>query len=152
LREEMGLCYDIQVRYSYLSEAAAPSFVISLETLPADADTAIARIVDILRQLTEKNQISANRLSLIREQEKARIEHQGRSVFQRLDGLVFETLLAAPWLKSPEEYLKGFDAVTAEDLAKLVAARIKYLKIAVARPNSDTGFEETAKALSKLEK
>lgn len=152
LREEMGLCYDIQVRYSYLSESAAPSLIIALETLPADADIAIATIIDILRQAMEKDRISAKRLSLIKQQEKIRMEHQDNSIFQLLDSMVYHKLLAVPWLKDSKEYLKGFNQVTAVDLAKLMSARIKYLKIAVARPNSDTDFEETGKALSKLEK
>lgn len=151
LREEMGLCYDIQVNYSYLGESAAPSFVISLETLPADADIAIAKIIDILQQVTVKNSIPAQRLSLIREQEKSRASHQDNSMFQKLDGLVYEKLFSTPWLKDSKEYLKQFNKVTAEDLAKLAATRLMYLKIAVARPNSDTAFEQTSKAIGKLE-
>lgn len=152
LREEMGLCYDIQVDYSYLQESAAPSFVISLETLPAVADTAVAKIIDILQQVTVKNSISAQRLSLIREQEQSRVNHQDNSMFQRLDGLVYEKLFGVLWLKDSKEYLKRFNKVTADDLAKLVAARLKYLKVAVARPNSDTAFEKAGEAIGKLDK
>ena len=152
LREEMGLCYDVQVRYSYLRESMAPSLIISLETLPADADIAIAKIIDVLLQVTDKNGVTAQRLSLIQEQEKSRAGYQNNSIFQQLDGLVYETMFTAPWLKDSKQYLKNFNTVTADDLAKLVAARIKFIKISVARPNSDTGFEETGKALGKLEK
>jgi hypothetical protein len=38
LREEMGLCYDVQVSYPYLQEPDAPSLIVSLATLPADTD------------------------------------------------------------------------------------------------------------------
>jgi hypothetical protein len=152
LREEMGLCYDVQVSYSYLRESAAPAFIISLETLPADADIAIAKIIDILQQVMVKNSITTKRLSLIQEQEKIRMEHQDTSYFQKLDGMVYEKLLGVAWLKDSKEYLKGFNKVTTDDLAKLMAARIKYVKIAVARPNSETAFEETAKVLSNIEK
>lgn len=152
LREEMGLCYDIQVNYSYVGESAAPSFIISLDTLPADADTAIARIIDILQLAAAKNGISAQRLSLIKEQEKSRVEHQDKSMFQKLDGLVYEKLFGASWLKDSQEYLNRFNQVTVDDLAKLAAARLPYLKIAVARPNPDTDFKQTGEAMAKLAK
>jgi predicted Zn-dependent peptidase len=152
VREEMGLCYDIQVNYSYLQEPTAPSLTISLETLPADADTAIAKIVDILQQVTVKNSIPSQRLSLIREQEKSRASHLDNSMFQKLNGLVYEKLFGVLWLKDSNEYLKRFNQVTADDLAKLAAARLKYLKVAVARPNSDTDFEQASQAIGRLTK
>ncbi len=152
LREERGLCYDIQVNYSYLREPAASSFIISLDTLPAEADTAIAKIIDILQQVTVKNGIPAQRLSRIKELEKKRVEFQNNATFQKLDGMVYEKLFGAPWLKDSKEYLKQFDKVSANDLAKLAANRLKYLKIAVARPNSEAAFEQTSEAMGKLRK
>jgi predicted Zn-dependent peptidase len=151
LREEMGLCYDVQVNYPYLQEPVAPSLIISLATLPADTDVTITKIIEILTGITA-NQISSERLSGIKEQEKNRAELQYNSIFYQVDGLLYQKLADLTWLKDSEEYLTLFNQVTPDNLSQLASQRLKYLKIAVVGPLFSENLEQADRAITKLNK
>lgn len=152
LRVKTGLGCDLQVSYNYLQESAAPSFIISLETLPADTDPAVATILEILRQMTLSDNIQAEQLDLIKAQEKNRIELQNNSPFQVTDGLIYQKLFAVSWLNDFKAYLARFNQITADDLAHLITPRLKYVKIAITGTASEATLEQTIKVLTKLDK
>ncbi len=149
LREEMGLCYDVQVNYSYLQEPDVPSFIISLATLPTDADITITKIIEVLTGLTA-GQISSELLSSIKKQEKNRVELQYNSVIYMVDALLYQKLFDLTWLNDSGEYLKLFDQVTPDSLSELASQYLKYLKIAIASPISPKNLELTNQAIAKL--
>ncbi len=151
LREEMGLCYDLQVSYSYLQEPTASPLIISLATLPADADTAIAEIIRILTGIATAP-LASEQLSSMKEQEKNRAKILYNSIFRRVDGLLYERIFGLAWLKDSESYLNLFDQVTPEEISKFTAQQLKYLKVSVAGPFPAESFAEAYRAISTLNK
>lgn len=150
LRESMGLCYDVQVSYTYLQESSSPSLLITLATLPEDTDLAVASIMEILKSSATKS-IPTDQLIHIKEQEKYYLV-QNRSWFQTTDDVAFEKYFKLTWFSDDEEYLKLFNQITVDDLTKLIASRLKYLKVVVNGPITAESFKQSYQVLTSITK
>jgi hypothetical protein len=133
VREESGFCYDIQVSYSYLPNAAAPTLEISFQTLPDETEQAVLKTLAVLQSATNQ-EIPKKRFPEIQEREKQLEDYRDRTGSLRVRYAAFQALSGWTWLADSAEYLSKLNEVKAADISDWITAALPEIKIAIAGP------------------
>ncbi len=146
IRENSGLCYDLQVNYSCFYQPAAPNLMVVCQTLPEDTETVVAKIVNELKNLVADG---------IADTEKNRIIERGRnnrSVDDDLAAVVMDNALKVyfnqPWIADQNTFYDKLEQVSPDQVKTIMAERLNWLKISVAGPME---VNELLKELKPLE-
>jgi hypothetical protein len=133
IREKAGLCYDLQVSDTYLTQSSAPALRISFQTVPGDTGAGIVKVISVFKKLAEEG-IPAERITKIIQQEKKHFDLQNNPLMNSTQDRGLVALFNQKWLADSQEYLSQLGKVTQLQITKAISERLPLLKISIAGP------------------
>lgn len=143
IREKEGLCYDLQVSYSYLPESSAPVLRIHFQTLPKDTGTGIIKVISVLKKIAASG-VPEEDLARVFKWEKNQVDTENNPLLRSTVDRALLALFEQTWLSDSTQYLERLNKVTQEDFLKILSEKLGSLKISVAGP---AGARESLKGI-----
>jgi hypothetical protein len=145
IREHSGLCYDIQVDYSYLNEPSAPTLTIICQTLPEDSDLVIRKIIQVFKKLASEGVPEPQKNQLL-----AREKKQLTTLGYAIQTKAFQAYFNRNWIGEINSFTDKLGQVSQEQVIKVISDRLQYLKISVAGPSEVSNILKEAHLETEL--